>query len=122
MPKSLTIATSLALSFTASFAAAQEASGIAPDPTAPAAIAFDLPHDLSPWGMFMAADIVVKAVMIGLAFASLVTWTIWLAKSLELGAARMRSGRDMTVIVQSRSMRDAEAAIAEVARAMATPA
>ncbi len=39
-----------------------------------------LPHDLSPWGMFMAADWVVKAVMIGLAFASLVTWTVWLAK------------------------------------------
>ena len=43
-----------------------------------------LPHDLSPWGMFMNADIVVKAVMIGLAFASLVTWTVWLAKSVEL--------------------------------------
>ncbi len=34
-----------------------------------------LPHDLTPWGMFMQADIVVKAVMVGLAFASLVTWT-----------------------------------------------
>nr|WP_276324975.1 tonB-system energizer ExbB [Bradyrhizobium yuanmingense] len=50
-----------------------------------------LPHDLSPWGMFMQADIVVKAVMIGLAFASLVTWTIWLAKGLELMAARRRA-------------------------------
>lgn len=46
-----------------------------------------LPHDLSPWGMFSAADWVVKAVMLGLLFASLVTWTIWLAKSLELSAA-----------------------------------
>jgi biopolymer transport protein ExbB len=44
-----------------------------------------LPRNLSPWGMFMGADIVVKAVMIGLAFASLVTWTVWLAKSIELG-------------------------------------
>ena len=43
-----------------------------------------LPHDLSPWGMFLAADIVVKIVMLGLAFASVVTWTVWLAKSLEL--------------------------------------
>ncbi|MBX9910952.1 MAG: tonB-system energizer ExbB [Beijerinckiaceae bacterium] len=49
-----------------------------------------VPHDLSPWGMFMAADIVVKAVMVGLAFASVVTWTIWLAKSLELAGARRR--------------------------------
>ena len=31
------------------------------------------PVNLSPWGMFMSADIVVKAVMVGLAFASLVT-------------------------------------------------
>ena len=43
-----------------------------------------LPRDLSPWGMFMAADIVVKAVMIGLAFASVLTWTIWFAKAIEL--------------------------------------
>jgi biopolymer transport protein ExbB len=50
-----------------------------------------LPHDLSPWGMFLAADYVVKAVMIGLAFASLVTWTIWLAKVLELAAAKRRA-------------------------------
>ena len=41
--------------------------------------------------MFMQADIIVKAVMIGLAFASLVTWTIWLAKGLELAAARRRA-------------------------------
>ena len=43
-----------------------------------------LPHNLSPWGMFLGADIVVKAVMVGLAFASLVTWTVWLAKTIEL--------------------------------------
>jgi biopolymer transport protein ExbB len=50
-----------------------------------------LPHDLSPWGMFMQADVVVKAVMIGLAFASLVTWTVWLAKGVELFAAKRRA-------------------------------
>jgi biopolymer transport protein ExbB len=60
--------------------------------TAPA-ITATLPHDLSPWGMFMAADIVVKAVMLGLAFASLVTWTIWLAKALELMSAKARAHR-----------------------------
>jgi biopolymer transport protein ExbB len=43
-----------------------------------------LPRNLSPWGMFVNADIVVKAVMVGLAFASLVTWTVWLAKTVEL--------------------------------------
>src|SRR6476659_11118759 len=53
-------------------------------------IALKLPRDLSPWGMFLAADIVVKAVMLGLAFASLLTWTIWFAKALELMFARRR--------------------------------
>jgi biopolymer transport protein ExbB len=50
-----------------------------------------LPQDLSPWSMFMNADIIVKAVMVGLAFASLVTWTVWLAKGLELIAAKRRA-------------------------------
>ena len=54
--------------------------------TAPSAV--ELPRDLSPLGMFMAADIVVKAVMVGLAFASVLTWTIWLAKAIELLGAR----------------------------------
>ncbi|MBJ6134851.1 tonB-system energizer ExbB [Ochrobactrum sp. Q0168] len=52
-----------------------------------------LPHDLSPWGMFMAADWIVKAVMIGLGLASLATWTIWVAKSLELAGARRRANK-----------------------------
>jgi biopolymer transport protein ExbB len=47
-----------------------------------------LPQDMSPWGMFLNADIIVKAVMIGLAFASLVTWTVFVAKALELVSAR----------------------------------
>ena len=66
--------------------------------TPPAVGTAALPRDLSPWGMFMSADIVVKAVMIGLAFASVVTWTVWLAKTIEIvrgaaPAARARSTR-----------------------------
>jgi len=57
--------------------------------------AADLPQDLSPWGMFKDADLVVKAVIVGLAFASLVTWTVWLAKTLELVGARGAVRRDM---------------------------
>jgi biopolymer transport protein ExbB len=49
-----------------------------------------IPRDLSPWSMFLSADILVKAVMIGLAVASLVTWTIFLAKTIELFIARRR--------------------------------
>ncbi|MFG6080041.1 tonB-system energizer ExbB [Paracoccus litorisediminis] len=50
----------------------------------------NLPHDLSPMGMFWAADWVVKGVMIGLAFASVVTWTVLFAKFLELMGALRR--------------------------------
>src|ERR1700690_2900566 len=50
----------------------------------------ELPRDLSPWGMFQSADPLVKAVLIGLAFASVVTWTVWLAKTIELVMARRR--------------------------------
>ena len=49
-----------------------------------------LPRDLSPWGMYLSADTVVKVVLIGLVFASVVTWTVWLAKSLEILLAKRR--------------------------------
>jgi biopolymer transport protein ExbB len=71
-------------------------------------IEMTLPHDLSPWGMFINADIVVKAVMIGLAFASLVTWTVWVAKSLELAAARLSARRALKAITEARSLADVE--------------
>jgi biopolymer transport protein ExbB len=67
------------------------------------AIVVNLPHDLSPWGMFMAADIVVKAVMVGLAFASVLTWTIWLAKAVELLGARRRLRAVIAALGQARS-------------------
>jgi biopolymer transport protein ExbB len=85
----------------------------APAPNAmPVTAQATLPHDLSPWGMFMAADIVVKAVMLGLAFASLVTWTIWLAKALELAAAKARAGRAVRRLEESVSLDEAARAIA----------
>lgn len=51
----------------------------------------NLPHDLSPVGMFLGADIVVKAVIGGLAAASVASWAIFLTKALELGSLRRRS-------------------------------
>jgi biopolymer transport protein ExbB len=57
-----------------------------------------LPRNLSPWGMFLNADIVVKAVMIGLAFASLVTWTVWLVKTIELQAANRLARRRLAML------------------------
>jgi len=58
----------------------------------------DLPEDLSPWGMFENSDLVVKAVIVGLAIASLVTWTVWVAKTLELRGARSETRRDLRVL------------------------
>lgn len=66
-------------------------------------VALRLPRDLSPWGMFMAADVVVKAVMVGLAFASVLTWTIWFAKAIELMKARRRMRAEIMTLAQVRS-------------------
>ncbi|MCZ4429179.1 tonB-system energizer ExbB [Agrobacterium sp. SOY23] len=71
----------------------------------------DIPHNLSPWGMFMAADWVVKGVMIGLAFASLVTWTVWVAKSIELAGARVRAGATLKVIRRAKTLTEATEAV-----------
>lgn len=78
----------------------------------PSISASALPHDLSPWGMFMQADIVVKAVMIGLVFASLVTWTIWLAKGVELAAARRRARSCVRKLARADNLEAAHAGIA----------
>jgi biopolymer transport protein ExbB len=72
-----------------------------------------LPRDLSPWGMFLNADIVVKVVMVGLVFASLVTWTVWLAKNLELWKA-MRQGRAaLTILNEARSLAEANSRLGD---------
>ncbi len=63
-----------------------------------------LPHDLSPWGMFMNADMVVKVVMLGLAFASVITWTVFLAKAAELLMVRRRTQAAFAVLAEARSL------------------
>jgi len=91
-----------------------EPGAAAPVPPQPTDIAAaELPRDLTPWGMFMSADIIVKAVMLGLLFASVLTWTIWLAKTLELVAARRSLARAQRSLVAARSL--AEAARAAMA-------
>jgi biopolymer transport protein ExbB len=49
-----------------------------------------LPENLSPWGMFLNAGAVVKVVISLLALAVVLTWTVWLVKTLELTLARSR--------------------------------
>ena len=70
-------------------------------------------HDLSPMGMYRNADIVVKSVMIGLVLASILTWTVWIAKGLELIIARRRLRREVPELKGARSLNQA----AEQARA-----
>src|SRR5579862_9901198 len=63
-----------------------------------------LPRDLTPWGMFLNADPLVKAVLIGLAFASVVTWTVWLAKTIELVIARLRTRAALRALAPARRL------------------
>ncbi|MBE4975392.1 tol-pal system-associated acyl-CoA thioesterase [Serratia sp. X3] len=63
--------------------------------------------DLSIWGMYQHADAVVKAVMIGLVLASIVTWTILFAKGSELLRAKRRLRREQSALADARSLDEA---------------
>jgi biopolymer transport protein ExbB len=68
-------------------------------------------HDLSPWSMFMSADVLVKAVMIGLAFASLMTWTIFIAKMIEFAVIQRKLRSALAKIADARSLAEAQFAL-----------
>ncbi len=89
--------------------AQSEASPVSPEASSPAVAASLLPRDLSVWGMFLQADWVVQAVMVGLAAASVVTWTVFLAKSAELGIALRRQRTMLSAVNGARSLEEAPA-------------
>ena len=66
-----------------------------------------LAHDLSPWGMYQNADVVVKTVMIGLAIASIITWTIWIAKGFEVLGAKRRLRSEIAQLKKARTLKEA---------------
>jgi biopolymer transport protein ExbB len=68
-------------------------------------------RELSPWSMFLSADIVVKAVMIGLAFASLVTWTAFIAKTIELSLVKRKLRAALKAITEATSLAEAQRAL-----------
>jgi len=70
-------------------------------------------HDLSPWGMYQNADVVVKTVMIGLAIASIITWTIWIAKGLELMGAKRRLRNEIVLLKKAATLKEASASAAK---------
>jgi biopolymer transport protein ExbB len=87
--------------------------GVQAEQPAPAAaadgtvIVSPLPDALSPVSMFMQADIVVKAVMIGLALASVATWTVLLVKMIQLHTARREARGALSIVLSARSLVDA---------------
>jgi biopolymer transport protein ExbB len=123
---------------------AAEPKPVAPAPAAEsaasvpsAAVSSLIPHDLSPYGMFMNADIVVKVVMVGLAVASLATWTILLVKAAELLGAKSRASAALAELAEAQTLggavarlvhptapvtRLAQAALAETDRSRGLPA
>jgi biopolymer transport protein ExbB len=66
-----------------------------------------LPDALSPLSMFLQADVVVKAVMIGLALASVATWTVLLVKMIQLRTARREVRGALAGLLTARSLMDA---------------
>jgi biopolymer transport protein ExbB len=69
----------------------------------------NLPHELSVIGMFVSADSVVKVVMIGLLIASVATWSVWFAKTVELWSARRKLTADLAILSSHRSLAEAAA-------------
>ncbi|MGO9941452.1 MAG: tonB-system energizer ExbB [Rhodoblastus sp.] len=109
----------LACAALASPAWAQQAQAIAPDVAvattsgagAAQLLSNTVPHGLSPWSMFLSADILVKAVMVGLAFASLVTWTVFIAKLIEFFLVNRRLRKALDAITEARSIAEARVAL-----------
>jgi biopolymer transport protein ExbB len=81
---------------------------LAQTPADSIALGVHMQRDLSPWSMFLAADIVVKAVMIALCFASLVTWTIFFAKTAQIARARARLTRMLKRTGDLRTLAEAQ--------------
>lgn len=63
--------------------------------------------DLSVWGMYQHADIVVKIVMIGLLMASVVTWGIFFGKYTALSSAKRRLSREQSALQGATSLQQA---------------
>ena len=66
-----------------------------------------LPHDMSPLGMFFAADQVVKSVLIGLLIAALATWVVLLVKGASLLQARREAALAVAMLKTATSLPDA---------------
>ena len=93
----------------AAAAAAPAAAPAAPEaaPAAePAVVGGENHGKMTPASMFMEADPVVKAVMIGLVLASIFTWVLLLIKMFEFGALNRRTDQFLESFRQARTIAD----------------
>lgn len=88
------------------------AAGIAASLLSTSAQAQEPSMALSPWGMFLAADWVVKGVMVSLAAASLASWAIYFAKVIELRRASGQIARSLKALAGARSLGEAHERVA----------
>ena len=97
-----------AVAVTVSAAASAQESAL----PAPNVMRAALPRDLSAWSMFWSADSVVKTVMVGLLIASVVTWTVALAKAIELRLVKRRLLPALATLEAARSLVEAQSMLA----------
>lgn len=71
----------------------------------PPSMGFHAP-DLSPYGMYLQAHPVVKAVMLLLLLASVITWGILLAKSVQLWRFKQATYRLLNKLLQDKHLQD----------------
>jgi biopolymer transport protein ExbB len=84
---------------------ATETTPAAPE-AAPEAAKKDGSHDMTPYGMFMQADPVVKVVMIGLLVASVLSWFLLIIKLVEFGGLNKLSNNFLEAFRGARSIAD----------------
>jgi biopolymer transport protein ExbB len=68
-------------------------------------------RDFSPWSMFLNADVIVKTVMLSLLFASLITWTMFIAKTIQMARAQAQMKTALARIADVRSLNEAQVAL-----------
>ncbi len=70
-------------------------------------------HDFSPFSMFMAADFVVKAVIVLLLLASLASWTIAFVKIVEIALAKWRVRHELRLVLNAQTLTRLAASLKE---------
>jgi biopolymer transport protein ExbB len=77
------------------------------------AVSGNLPRDLSAWNMFRSADHIVKGVIIGLALASVLTWTVALVKFIELWLVKRKLLPALGSLEGARSLSEAQGVLGD---------